>query len=585
MDLKHNHLTHTLKFISVFFLTFIVIGCSSSLSDEELKNRYNKALESKNWNAVVELLDEIIEREPNDKNTYYTRALAKSNLEIPDPKGVAQDLTTYLSFEPNSYQARYVRFQAYSVLGEYDKALEDIDSVIELKGKTAFLLAWKGNCAFAAKKFDVAEKTYEERLRLPGGIEDLKNTYYYWVFSKYFGGNKEGALWDIAFLEDRGLKADYELMRLVEEDKLVFEELAQFELAEMSVEQLEDVLNNYCSSFDIFEGDTYFRSGLLNRFAFLEKTEDLDALLDKKEEVYALNLSYSNFSKLPDILTKFINLQYLNISGTRFKDKEQLFEALSKLPNLRILIANRCNLRQLPDTIEQLQNIEILDIGTNGFRALNENIGALTKLKYLSVRSNSYLKDLPKSIEKMRCLQFLNVSGTGITRLRDELSNCSELVSIVANASKIKTLPNQIGNLINLKYINLGHNKIESVPESIGNLTDLEHLSLGSNDISKLPKEFSNLKNLGFLSLDYNRFNDFPKEVLELHNVHNLWVHNSSFKIIPPEVGRMESLTHLLVDHQVISDENIEAIKSVNPELRVIREDSQKYVKTQKRKD
>ncbi|WP_299273003.1 hypothetical protein [uncultured Psychroserpens sp.] len=585
MNLKSKHLARALKCIAVFFLTFIVIGCSSSLSDEELKERYDKALEAKNWKAVIELLDEIIEREPNDKNTYYTRALAKSNLEIPDPKGVAEDLTTYLSFDPNSYQALYVRFQAYSVLGEYDKALEDIDKIIKLKGKTAFLLAWKGNCAFAAKKFDVAEKTYEERLRLPGGIEDLKNTYYYWVFSKYFGGNKESALWDVAFLEDRGLKADHDLMRLIEEDKLVFEELAQFELTQMSLEQLEEVLNNYCASFDIFEGESYFRSGLLNRFARLEKTEDLNALLDQKEEVYALNLSYSDFSELPKTLTQFINLQYLNISGTRFKDKEQLFEDLSKLPNLRILIAYRCNLRKLPDNIKLLQNVEMLDIGTNGLRELNENIGALTKLKYLSVRSNSYLKDLPKSIENLRCLQFLNVSGSGMTRLRDELSNCSELVSIVANASKIKTIPEQIGNLINLKHINLGHNKIESIPESIGKLSDLEHLGLGSNDIRKLPKEFSNLENLGFLSLAYNRFDEFPKEVLGLNNVYNLWVHNSSFKIIPSEVGKMESLTHLLVDHQVISNENIEAIKTVNPALRVIREDNQKYVKTQKRKN
>ena len=41
----------------------------------------------------------------------------------------------------------------------------------------------------------------------------------------------------------------------------------------------------------------------------------------------------------------------------------------------------------------------------------------------------------------------------------------------------------------------------------------------------------------------------------------------------------MKSLTHLLIDHEIITDKNIEEIKSVNPNLRVIREDSQKYVK------
>ncbi len=585
MQLKLKSLIMSLRYVGVIILAVLLVTCSSSLSDEELKTRYNKALDSKNWQAIIELLDEIIKREPDVKDYYYSRAIAKSNINPKDVKGVVEDLTIYISYEPNSYEARYIRFQAYSVLKQYEKALEDIDKIIELKGKTAFLLAWKGNCAFAAKKFDIAEQSYEERLRLTGTAEDLKNTYYYWVFSKYFGGNKEGALWDVAFLEDRGLEANNELMKRIVDDSLVFEELANFQLPQMTLEQLEEILNNFCSTLNLFEDETYFRVELLNRFARLEKTEDLATLLDRKDEVYALNLSYSNFTELPKELSQFINLQALNIAGNKFKDKEKLFEDLSKLPNLKILEAYRCNLRALPDNIKLLQNVEILDIGTNGLRELNENIGELTKLKYLSVRSNSYLKDLPQSIGKLRCLQFLNVSGSGMTRLRDELSNCSELVSIVANACKIKTIPVQIGSLINLKYINLGYNKIETIPESIGKLTELKNLSLGSNEISELPKEFSNLKNLGSVSLEFNRFKQFPKEVLSLDNLYSLWIHNSNFEIIPPEVGKMKALKTMLVDHQLITDDNIEAINRLNPDLNISRHDTRRLVKGRKRKE
>ncbi len=570
-----------------FALVFncLFFGCSSFLSDEELKERYDKAIGNKNWSAVIPLLDEVIARHPKQKENYYTRAIAKSNVNPKQTQGVIEDLSVYIDFAPEDYKARYIRFQAYSILNQFDLALVDINKIIEVKGKNAFLLSWKGNCAFAAKKFKVAEKSYEERLRLQGSYEDLKNNYYYLIASKYFDGNKEGALWDCAFLENRGFKNDEKLFKLISEDKLVFEEFANFDVPQITIKQLEELLNNFCTDLDIFQSEVYFRANIANQFFRVPHTKNIEELLPKKEEVYSLNISNNNLKTLPEELSQFINLQFLNISGNKFKDKEKLVENLSKLPNLRFLFANKCYLKALPDNFDLLNNLEVLEIEANGLTELNEKIGELKKLKYISVRSNGRLTNLPKSIGQLRCLQYLNVSGGGMSKLRNELADCSELVSIVANASKIKTLPENIGNLINLKHLNLSYNKIENIPASIGNLTELEHLGIGSNEITQLPKEISNLKKLNFLGLPFNRFKEFPKEVLELDAVHNLWVHNNSFKTIPKEVGNMESLTHLLVDHQVITDNNIKAIKEVNPELRVIRNDSQRYVKGRKRKN
>ena len=110
-------------------------------------------------------------------------------------------------------------------------------------------------------------------------------------------------------------------------------------------------------------------------------------------------------------------------------------------------------------------------------------------------------------------------------------------------------------------------------------------MSLGSNDLEYLPEEISKLKKVQIISLDFNRFKTFPKQVFGLDGVYNLWMHNNSFKTIPIEVAEMKSITHLLVDHEIITDENIEQIKLRNPELRVIREDSRKYVKGRRRKN
>ncbi|MEL6810197.1 MAG: leucine-rich repeat domain-containing protein [Bacteroidota bacterium] len=342
--------------------------------------------------------------------------------------------------------------------------------------------------------------------------------------------------------------------------------------------------NSKCSTLELFDSKFPFRSSILEEFARTAMNGDLDALLLIKEDVTKLDLSDASLNALPKTLREFPNLKYLDISGNRFTDKEKLFEELSLLPSLRILRLNSSNLKTLPSNVRLLQDLEVLDVSRANLQSI-ENIGDLEKLKLLSVRGNSQLKDLPASIAKLKCLQSLDVSASGMERLRDELAACTQLVNITANASRIASIPMDIGDLKQLRHLNLAANRIELVPTSIGGLQELQDLHLGSNELKGLPEEFKRLENLEFISLDYNRFKEFPSQVLTLHHVHNLWVHNNSFKEIPTEVAQMQGLTHLLIDHEIITDENIEEIKRLNPELRVIRQDSRRYVKGRKRKN
>ena len=571
--------------ILIFALGFSMQTCDRFLNDEELQQRFDKAYVNQNWKSSKSLINEIIKRDPKSIEHYLTRALISSHLNNRNNSQIIEDLNIYLKAFPEDYVIKVFRFQTYYLNNQLDEALKGVDELIDIKGKNAYLLAWKGNIAFASKKFKIAEQAYKERLAFTGSHEDLRNTYYYWVFSKHFGGNTESALWEIAALEDRGFEPDRETMRKIENDQLVFEDLTNFIVPNAKLDAIKATINNHCSEIDIFQGKNYYRSELLNQFYRLEKEENLASLLDKKDDVYSLNLSYSNIKSLPEELFKFENLQYLNLSGNRFRDKEKLFDDLAKFPNLIILELDRCYLRALPDNISKLKNLVMLSITFNDFRVLNENLGELTQLKYLDIGSNGKLRDLPKSIGNLRCLQMLNISPNGMTRLRDELANCNQLISIVANAGTIKTLPENIEGLVNLKYANLGYNRITELPFNIGDLSNLEHLSIGDNDIEELPKSFSNLKNLNFCGLAYNRFKDFPNEVLGLQKLQTLWLHNNSFKSIPEDVANLPKLTHLLVDHQIITDDNIAKLKEVNPSLYVVKEDTRKYVKGSKRKN
>lgn len=570
--------------IIIVTIFYLLTSCTSNLSDQALKLQYEEAIGLKNWKKSIELLDEAIKRNPKNIKAYYSRAIVKTNYTPSSLDEIISDISIYLDTYNKNQKARMIRFHAFFKRKYFEKALSDIDILIDENGKNPFLLSWKANCAFAAKKFDIAESCYNERLQLSGTIDDLKNNYYYWILSKYFWGNKDGAIWYCAFLPDRGFKEDEEFMKMIIEDKLEFKNYINFQIPNLNLQELEELINNNCSNLDIFQGKSYFRSELLEELAHLPRTENIKELLTNKEEVYSIDLSYSELKELPKEVFQFINLQALNLSGNKFTDVEKLIVDLSKLPNLKILQLNNLRLKKLPDNIQLLTNIEVLCLSQNELKYLNEDIGKLSKLKLLSLRNNRALKDLPKLIGGLRCLQRLDVSGTGLIRLREELSRCNELVSISANASKIKTLPENIGDLINLKHLNLGHNKIEELPKSIGDLKELQDLSLGSNELKSLPKEITGLEKLVSISLDFNRFEKFPKELLGLKSTYSIWIHNNSIKEIPLAVAKMPKIERILIDHEVITDENIVKLKEINPKMYVIKEDSRKYVKGKKRK-
>jgi len=200
------------------FLTLIIIcltSCLSSLSDEELNQKWEKFCANRDWNSAMKYLGEIIERNPNESEVYFARAIANSNMKQNiDYELMIDDLDQCFALNPSNSKSLLLRFQTNMKRGHYDSALDDIDKLIELKNDVPFFYSWKGNCAFISKRFELAEKAYDKRLNIPGDYEDMRNNYYYWMFSKYFGGNKDGAMWDCAFLPDRGFEEDTILMRL-----------------------------------------------------------------------------------------------------------------------------------------------------------------------------------------------------------------------------------------------------------------------------------------------------------------------------------------------------------------------------------
>jgi len=561
------------KVVFLVVISSILCSCGNLLSDEELETRYEKAIDIEDWESAKLLIDERIIRNPADIDLYFGRAWLSTNISPLAIDEIIADLSIYIDKKPEDAIAIMFRFQAYLQASKFEKALEDINTVIEKKGKNPYLLSWKGNCAFLAKKFDIAAKVYEQRTLMQGSYEDIRNNYYYMIFSKYLAGNKEGAMWDCGFLKSRGFEEDNALMKQLIDGDIQYETLAQFDFPKLSIQRLEEVIRNNCPELDLFPDKRYMRSEIMNILAREPQTKDLSQLLDKRLDVFVLNLRGNNYKTLPKELFQFKNLQALDLSGSQFTDLEKTIAQLSQMPNLMILQLNRCGIKALPENISLLSNLVILDVYGNRLKTLPETIGALKKLKLLSLGMNLKLTALPKSIGNLQCLQVLDVSQTRLTTLPEELGYCSELISLSANRCRLKTLPESLGNLVNLKHLSLANNKIEKLPQSTGNMEELTYLFLSVNNLPGLPKTFKNLNNLGRVSLDQNSFKTFPKELITLKNVFSIIVHDNAIPEIPLAIAKMPSLERIIIDPKMITQKNIDDLKAIKPELYVIPQD------------
>lgn len=192
------------------------------------------------------------------------------------------------------------------------------------------------------------------------------------------------------------------------------------------------------------------------------------------------------------------------------------------------------------------------------------------EIVYKLTLRNTRTKYLSPNIRKLKNLRVLDISGSFIKSIPPEIEECIHLKSIIANASQLSEIPSSIGNLKRIRVINFGYCKIKSIPPEMGNLNSLWSLSLGSNQLTNLPEPISKLKNLTFFSVAHNRFTEFPKAVLGLGSVGNLWMHGNEFNEIPAEIINLGNLHSFLLSVDKI--ENIEAIKEIIPNIRIIDE-------------
>ena len=199
------------------------------------------------------------------------------------------------------------------------------------------------------------------------------------------------------------------------------------------------------------------------------------------------------------------------------------------------------NLRgQLPASIGQLTKLRYINLKGNALTGnIPSTIGDLASLEWLILSGNLSVKEPPKelfrpyhpgksdratndfsgaipaSIGNLQNLKRFELSGSSITRIPEELYDCTALEGLYVSMNYNLAgsgLSESIGNLTNLQQLYMAANEFEgSLPRSLSRLTKLRYINLGTlksdmpnNHFTGSMPDLSNLTELRSIILDAN---------------------------------------------------------------------------------
>lgn len=230
------------------------------------------------------------------------------------------------------------------------------------------------------------------------------------------------------------------------------------------------------------QGHQVLRAGV--RPSHVLALEELDALLDRADEVTDLDLSARKLRCFPEQLLAFPRLRTLSLADN--DDLGAVDARIGELTALEELDLSGLGLTELPESIGSLNNLRVLNISGNEFTALPESLGDLGRLEVL--RAAHLTCPLPASFDRLRSLRELDLS-----RLHQGSHYSDTLVE----------LPTAVTRLAGLRSLDLSNTWLESVPDALLDLTELEELDLNSclsARLTRLP-ELARLPRLRVLRL------------------------------------------------------------------------------------
>jgi Leucine-rich repeat (LRR) protein len=327
----------------------------------------------------------------------------------------------------------------------------------------------------------------------------------------------------------------------------------------------------------------------------------LDPLIGDAKNLKELQLIHTRLTSLPDRLAELENLQELDLSETCVT--AAMWEAIAKIPHLRVLRLNHCglqlaehasvppqleslivsggasptglmgdeletyqllariptlrhfdfsahSLRAVPEGLHLLHQVKSMDLSFNALAQLPENFAELQGLErlHLGLVSSQVeaVVQFPEVVFQLRALQSLEVSGN-CEQVPDRFAELPRLKRLALHL-RIESLPPGIAKLA-LTKLDLSHCLLTSLPEGIDKMKTLMVLNLGANQFPRgyIERYFkhASFPNLRYLGLRFYEMDELAQAFCNSAQLEFLDIKECGLKTEPKCLSQFKQLCHL----------------------------------------
>ncbi len=269
-------------------------------------------------------------------------------------------------------------------------------------------------------------------------------------------------------------------------------------------------------------------------FAFsslAQRSLDFSKIKDAEE----LDLSRMNLDSLPYYISSCTKLKKIDLSGNRRIKVNDTFKKLAKIPHLEILIVDYCNLYFLPSVINEFKNLKVLSVEGNGISWLPPTFKNLP-LEELNLAKNN-IDSLNIGFYSLLKLQSLNFSqNPGVARdyNMDILASFPLLNTVILQHSK--AISKDVGNLKALTHLDLSGSDIKLLPQEVSNLSRLQSIDIhdcAQLDVSISLEYLTAQKQLTEIHFGHSKFSVIPYNISKLKSLKSMHIHNSILGRLP----------------------------------------------------
>ena len=187
---------------------------------------------------------------------------------------------------------------------------------------------------------------------------------------------------------------------------------------------------------------------------YLTREEFLQCFLEDEKEIQFL-LEVEKLNDITFYLEKVLSSEYNNFTV----GNKRIIGLCVQLLELEGILGKTFNLNRLKWLFIIRDSIEILP----------DSIGELENLESLILAGNK-MKDLPKSMKKLRFLTNLELDFNEFEALPDVIAELQSLEKVAVYDNRLKIIPDSILNLNKLNYLDLRKNEVEPNSEIIKKL-------------------------------------------------------------------------------------------------------------------